>query len=92
MNTLSAWLERLSPRRILEIAAFALADTARIKVAPTLPLTLELLERLAAAGAIGKLSPPSAPSPGSTVFTTPIEGLQWRPTEDIGDLLDLRKV
>lgn len=75
----------------LDIGALAMAQTRRLRVAPTRRATLALLDRLRAAGLIEVPWPEPRWDIAPESLETPIEGMQWRlawnayPLESLGD-------
>lgn len=72
----------MAPRRGLELAALLAAHLARVKVAPTRQMTLEVLERLALANAVELPWPALRWEAAPSALIAPIEGLEWKLSAD----------
>ncbi len=76
-------LEELGPVASLQLWALLSAQTERIPVAPSVDLTIALLNDLGRLGIIGAPEGLRRWTVASDTRTTPIEGFQWRLTWDV---------
>ena len=75
---LPATIDELGLERALDIGALAMAQTHRLRVAPTRRMSLAIMARLRDAGLIEVPWPDERWAIAPDAHETPIEGLQWR--------------